>query len=161
MSEADLARRAQQYADPRGLMVGRQLGCGVHGIVFSLAVQPEVGIPSHPEQAVAALLAWRRKQRWGSLTLEAGLATRRDKLQDTAALLAAGRYHRQNVGHIPAALGTGRPVAALPPQHRVPQRTLRRVVRRPNALDTPERPQRRLQFQQLPADPRRLGAAAC
>lgn len=39
----DLLRRFQLYADRNGLTVERQLGFGVHGIVFSAFHQPEIG----------------------------------------------------------------------------------------------------------------------
>src|SRR5436305_13715503 len=98
---------------------------------------------SRPERTVAAVLGCCRKQRGGGSTLEARLATLCHKLQHIAALAPAGCYHRQDGGHIPAALDTGCPVTALPPQHRVPQRTLRRVIGRLHAFPTQERPQRR------------------
>src|ERR1700675_2945570 len=88
------------------------------------------GIRSTPERAVRTLLGYRGQQRRGRPTLEARLATRRDKLQHIVALLATGRYHRQNGRHIPATLDTGCPITALPPQHRMPQRTLGRVIGR-------------------------------
>src|SRR5262249_4172286 len=43
MSRTDLVRRAQEYAHRNGLVVGRQLGFGVHGIVFSAECQTEGG----------------------------------------------------------------------------------------------------------------------
>jgi hypothetical protein len=43
MDRRDLVRRAQQYADRKDLMIGRQLGSGVHGIVFSAESQIEGG----------------------------------------------------------------------------------------------------------------------
>ena len=43
MSLTDLHRRAQEYADHKGLVIGRQLGFGVHGIVFTVAGQLEGG----------------------------------------------------------------------------------------------------------------------
>jgi hypothetical protein len=43
MSRTDLVRRVQEYADHKGLVVGRQLGSGVHGIVFSVQYQSEGG----------------------------------------------------------------------------------------------------------------------
>jgi hypothetical protein len=43
MSRADLVRRVQEYADRKGLLVGRELGFGVHGIVFSAERQTEGG----------------------------------------------------------------------------------------------------------------------
>ena len=35
MSREDLVHRAEEYAARNGLVLGRQLGFGVHGIVFS------------------------------------------------------------------------------------------------------------------------------
>ena len=43
MGRTDLIRRAREYADRKGLVVGNQLGSGVHGIVFSAAHQAEGG----------------------------------------------------------------------------------------------------------------------
>jgi hypothetical protein len=43
MARKDLVRRAQQYADRKGLVVRRELGSGVHGIVFSAESQIEGG----------------------------------------------------------------------------------------------------------------------
>jgi hypothetical protein len=43
MTRADLVRRAQEYADRKGLALGQQLGAGIHGIVFSAAYQAEGG----------------------------------------------------------------------------------------------------------------------
>jgi hypothetical protein len=43
MSRTDLARRAQEYADRRGLVIGRELGSGVHGTVFAAEYQTEGG----------------------------------------------------------------------------------------------------------------------
>ncbi|HEX5272927.1 MAG TPA: hypothetical protein VFW33_20660 [Gemmataceae bacterium] len=45
MSREDLFRRAEEYAARNGLVIGRQLGFGVHGIVFSAERQTE-GPPS-------------------------------------------------------------------------------------------------------------------
>lgn len=39
----ELVGRAQQYADQHGLLLDKQLGFGVHGIVFLAASQSEVG----------------------------------------------------------------------------------------------------------------------
>jgi hypothetical protein len=39
MSRADLVRRAQEYAGRKGLVLGPQLGSGVHGIVISAEYQ--------------------------------------------------------------------------------------------------------------------------
>jgi len=41
MSRANLIRRAEEYAANNGLVLGSQLGFGVHGIVFSAERQPE------------------------------------------------------------------------------------------------------------------------
>ena len=38
MARGDLARRAQEYADRQGLILGRQLGFGIHGIVIEMTV---------------------------------------------------------------------------------------------------------------------------
>jgi hypothetical protein len=43
MTRRDLIRRAQEYADRNGLVLGRELGFGVHGIVFSAERQTEGG----------------------------------------------------------------------------------------------------------------------
>jgi hypothetical protein len=43
MGRTDLVRRLHEYADRNGLAVERQLGAGVHGIVFSAAHQAEGG----------------------------------------------------------------------------------------------------------------------
>jgi hypothetical protein len=43
MSRAGLVRRVQEYADRKGLVVGQQLGLGVHGIVFTAERQTEGG----------------------------------------------------------------------------------------------------------------------
>lgn len=37
----ELVRRAEEYARRNRLVVGRQLGFGIHGIVFSIGSQPE------------------------------------------------------------------------------------------------------------------------
>jgi hypothetical protein len=43
MSREDLIRRVQEYAGRQGLVIGKQLGFGVHGIVFSAGCQTEDG----------------------------------------------------------------------------------------------------------------------
>jgi len=43
MRRIDLVRRAQEYAHRKGLVIGRELGSGVHGIVFSVQYQTEEG----------------------------------------------------------------------------------------------------------------------
>src|SRR5436190_162174 len=43
MARTDLIRRAEEYANRKGLMIGRELGSGVHGIVFSAEYQTEGG----------------------------------------------------------------------------------------------------------------------
>src|SRR5437879_6423720 len=43
MSKTDLARRAEAYAIRNGLVLGMELGSGVHGIVFSAENQSEGG----------------------------------------------------------------------------------------------------------------------
>ncbi|MBI3407330.1 MAG: hypothetical protein HY040_03110 [Planctomycetes bacterium] len=54
MTHPDLFRRAQEYANRRGLVLGPQLGFGVHGIVFSAKDQSEEGrsaIKAHEREA--------------------------------------------------------------------------------------------------------------
>jgi hypothetical protein len=41
ISQDELARRAREYAQRRGLLVGNQLGFGVHGRVFATECQPQ------------------------------------------------------------------------------------------------------------------------
>jgi hypothetical protein len=43
MSREDLVRRAREYADRKGLVIGEQLGSGVHGTVFAVEYQSEGG----------------------------------------------------------------------------------------------------------------------
>lgn len=43
MSREHLVRRAQEYADRKDLVIGKQLGSGIHGIVFSAEYQTEGG----------------------------------------------------------------------------------------------------------------------
>jgi hypothetical protein len=43
MGRPDLVRRVQAYPDRKGLLIGKQLGSGVHGIVFSAEYQTEGG----------------------------------------------------------------------------------------------------------------------
>ena len=83
-----------------------------------------------------------------------------EEVEDTAALLATGGDDGENPLDEPAASLAVGPVARLPPAHRVANRTLRRVVRRLHTTPTGERPQARLDRQQLPAHRRRLRARA-
>jgi hypothetical protein len=47
-------RRARQYADRRGLTLGRELGFGVHGVVVVTENQPVQGQPARRQSAVKA-----------------------------------------------------------------------------------------------------------
>ncbi len=43
MSRPELVRRAKEYSDRKGVLLGEQLGFGVHGIVFTIKNQTETG----------------------------------------------------------------------------------------------------------------------
>jgi hypothetical protein len=60
MSRADLVRRAQEYADRKGLVIGRELGSGVHGTVFAAEYQTEGGRSALKAHADAAAYARER-----------------------------------------------------------------------------------------------------
>lgn len=81
-------------------------------------------------------------------------------LQHVAFPLPARRHRRQHPLHKPAAVFTVGPAADPPPDHRVPQGTLGRVVRRLDPLDPGEGPQAIPEAQQLAACRRRLLAGA-
>src|SRR5512135_441750 len=81
-------------------------------------------------------------------------------LQYVPALLAAGRHHRQHSLHERAPRVALGPATGLAPDHRMPQRTLCRVVRRIDSLDTQEGPEVGLAFQELSASCRCRGARA-
>jgi hypothetical protein len=46
MSKVELLRRANEYANRTGLIIGPELGAGVHGIVFAALSQAEDGQPA-------------------------------------------------------------------------------------------------------------------
>src|SRR5262249_44367418 len=94
------------------------------------------------------------------MAVDAGLEATGQVLQGVDPLLPAGRHHREHPLDEPAAPLTGRPAARLAPQDGVPQRPLRRVVRRLDPPDPEECPQVLLAFQQAPARRRRLVAGA-
>jgi hypothetical protein len=66
---------------------------------------------------------------------QAGLMTGGEVLQCVPPLLAAGRHHRQHPLHEPAPRVALGPATGLAPDHRMPQRPLRRVIRRVHAHD--------------------------
>ncbi len=54
MGKTELLERIQEYANRHGLVVGKQLGFGVHGIVFDAANQSKTGlsaIKAHEREA--------------------------------------------------------------------------------------------------------------
>jgi hypothetical protein len=60
MSRTDLVRRAQEYADRKGLVVGRELGSGVHRTVFAAEYQTKGGRSALKAHADAAAYARKR-----------------------------------------------------------------------------------------------------
>jgi hypothetical protein len=82
-----------------------------------------------------------REERRGTLTGLLGLEALRHELQDVPPLLAASSRHAQHSLDKPAAPLARCPAARLPPQDGVPQRPLRRVVRRLDPLHPQEGPQ--------------------
>ena len=44
MGKTELLERIQEYANRHGLVIGKQLGFGVHGIVFDAANQSKIGL---------------------------------------------------------------------------------------------------------------------
>ena len=82
------------------------------------------------------------------------------ELQDIPSLLAAGRRHGQDPLDEPTAPRADRPATRLAPQDGVPQRPLRRVIRRLDPTHPEEGPQVLLALQQLPARRPRLLAGA-
>lgn len=80
--------------------------------------------------------------------------------QDVTVLPAQRLHHRQQTLDQPAACLAVAALTTLTPQHRRTQRPLGRVVGRLDPFATHERPQGRLQTQQISTNRRRLGAAA-
>ena len=80
--------------------------------------------------------------------------------EGVAALLAAGFDHRQHRLDEAAAGGALRPERELPPNHRMTQRPLARVVRRLDPFVTQKRPQPLAMFVQFPARAAHVGVAA-
>ena len=94
------------------------------------------------------------------MTSQVRLEARTEVVQHIPLLLAAGRDHCQHPFDEPAALGTVRPPADPPPDHRMPQRAFRGVIRRLDPLDARKGPQALLHLEDLKAGRRRLDAAA-
>src|SRR6516165_5888925 len=100
------------------------------------------------------------QQRGRADVAEPCLAACREILKDVTALLTArGDYRKDILDEATSYLAVGA-VAGLAPHHGVPQRPLRRVVRGLDTLNAHERPQGRLDRQDLPARARGLGAGA-
>ena len=91
---------------------------------------------------------------------EMGFDGGRDEGEDVATLLAAGFDHRQHRLDETAAAGALRPKRQLPPDHRMTQRPLARIVRRFDPFMAQERPQPLAMFVQFPARAAHVGVAA-
>lgn len=86
------------------------------------------------DPALAETWLWQQRRGWGlgQRRLTAGGQVR----QHIPPLLTARLHDTQNVGDEPAAPGAPRAVACAPPEYRVPQRPLGRIVGRFHARDT-------------------------
>src|SRR5688572_18246280 len=97
------------------------------------------------------------EQRWSGFTTQGGFMRGGEVLQDIALLLLQRRHHRHHACDKARALLTLSPKTALAPQHAWTERSLCRVVRRFDAVDLHEGPQRLASLQNLLAGPFGLG----
>ncbi len=100
------------------------------------------------------------QERADVLTTTGRFKARCQVVQEIAAPLLAGGYNRPHSHHEPAPLHAVGPATDSTPDHRLPQRSLGRVIRRIEPLHPGEGPQSFLRLEDLEARRCRLGARA-